>query len=124
MKEDPIIEKRYKVIIETIETAYRCPEDLMDDPVFLDSVHGEQELQLDQTLELLDGIKYNFEPEFSFDSNGPERFGDADAERVLHRGSYGYVHAEETAPRHAASCRRKPAEQQGQQRSTAPELRS
>jgi hypothetical protein len=79
MKEDPIIEKRYKVIIETIETAYRCLEDLMDDPVFLDSVHGEQELQLDQALELLDGIKYNFEPEFFFPiPNGPERFGDAD----------------------------------------------
>ena len=79
MKEDCTVEKRFQSIIQTLDTAYRCLEDLMDDPVFLDSVHGEQELQLDQTLELLDGIKYNFEPEFFFPiPNGPERFGDAD----------------------------------------------
>ena len=64
MKEDPSLAKRYKSIVETLETAYRCLEDLMDDAVFLDTIHGEQELQLDQTLELIDNIKYNFEPEY------------------------------------------------------------
>lgn len=80
MKEDPSLAKRYKSIVETLETAYRCLEDLMDDAVFLDTIHGEQELQLDQTLELIDNIKYKFEPEFYVSTNfAPgDRFGDAD----------------------------------------------
>ena len=69
MKEDPSLAKRYKSIVETLETAYRCLEDLMDDAVFLDTIHGEQELQLDQTLELIDNIKYNFEPEYFVPNN-------------------------------------------------------
>lgn len=64
MKEDCSMEKRIQSIVETLETAYRCLEDLLDDPIFLDTVHGEQELALDQTLELIDNIKYMFEPEF------------------------------------------------------------
>ena len=58
MREDMAVERRYQAILETLETAYRCLEDLMDDPIFLDTIHGEQELALDQTLELIDNIKY------------------------------------------------------------------
>ena len=52
----------------------------MDDAVFLDTIHGEQELQLDQTLELIDNIKYNFEPEYFVpnDFAVDDRFGDSD----------------------------------------------
>jgi hypothetical protein len=50
---------------------------LMDDPIFLDTIHGEQELALDQALEMIDNIKYNFEPEF-MGFNTADRFGDAD----------------------------------------------
>lgn len=64
MRENTDIEKRYKQIVDTLETAYRCLEDLMDDPIFLDTIHGEQELAMDQTLELIDGIKYSFIPEY------------------------------------------------------------
>ena len=80
MKEDPSLAKRYKSIVETLETAYRCLEDLMDDAVFLDTIHGEQELQLDQALELIDNIKYNFEPEYFVPNDFPvgDRFGDSD----------------------------------------------
>ncbi len=49
----------------------------MDDPIFLDTIHGEQELALDQALEMIDNIKYNFEPEFTGFHTG-DRFGDAD----------------------------------------------
>jgi len=77
MREDMAVEKRYQSILETLETAYRCLEDLMDDPIFLDTIHGEQELALDQTLELIDNIKYTFEPEFTFIKE-TDRFGDAD----------------------------------------------
>ncbi len=80
MKEDGcLVEKRFQAIVETLETAYRCLEDLMDDPLFLDTIHGEQELALDQALELIDGIKYNFEPEFTLPHVADtERFGNAD----------------------------------------------
>jgi hypothetical protein len=64
MRENTNIEKHYKHIVDTLETAYRCLEDLMDDPIFLDTIHGEQELAMDQALELIDGIKYSFVPEY------------------------------------------------------------
>ena len=71
--------KRFQAIVETLETAYRCLEDLMDDPIFLDTIHGDQELALDQALELIDGIKYNFEPEFILPHVADtDRFGNAD----------------------------------------------
>ena len=34
----------------------------MEDPLFVDNIHGEQELSLDQTVELLSGIRSNFLP--------------------------------------------------------------
>jgi hypothetical protein len=79
MKEDCLVEKRIQSIVETLETAYRCLEDLLDDPIFLDTVHGEQELALDQTLELIDQIKYQFEPEFVLPHvSESDAFGNAD----------------------------------------------
>ena len=79
MKEDCHVEKRFQSIIQTLDTAYRCLEDLMDDPLFLDTIHGEQELVLDQSLELIDNIKYSFEPEYILPPvNESDRFGNAD----------------------------------------------
>lgn len=63
MKDSSNIDKHYRHIVETLETAYRCLEDLMDDPIFLDTIHGEQELQLDQSLEMIDSMKFFFLPE-------------------------------------------------------------
>jgi len=34
----------------------------MEDPLFIDGIHGEQELSLDQALELIKGIKDQFKP--------------------------------------------------------------
>ena len=79
MKEDCTVEKRFQSIIQTLDTAYRCLEDLMDDPIFLDTIHGDQELALDQALELIDNIKYNFEPEYTLPIvTESDRFGNAD----------------------------------------------
>ena len=79
MKEDCSVERRFQSIIQTLETAYRCLEDLMDDPIFRDTIHGEQELAMDQALELIDNIKYNFEPEYTLPHvTTGDRFGDAD----------------------------------------------
>lgn len=38
-------------------------EDLIEDPIFMDGIHGEQELSLDLTLELLETIASQFDPE-------------------------------------------------------------
>ena len=79
MKEDCTVEKRFQSIIQTLDTAYRCLEDLMDDPIFLDTIHGDQELALDQALELIDNIKYSFEPEYTLPLvTESDRFGNAD----------------------------------------------
>jgi hypothetical protein len=51
----------------------------MDDPIFLDTIHGDQELALDQALELIDNIKYSFEPEYTLPLvTESDRFGNAD----------------------------------------------
>ena len=79
MKESCTVEKRFQSIIQTFDTAYRCLEDLMDDPIFLDTIHGDQELALDQALELIDNIKYSFEPEYTLPLvTESDRFGNAD----------------------------------------------
>ena len=79
MKEDCTVEKRFQSIIQTLDTAYRCLEDLMDDPIFLDTIHGDQELALDQALELIDNIEYSFEPEYTLPLvTESDRFGNAD----------------------------------------------
>lgn len=79
MKEDCPMEKRIRSIVDTLETAYRCLEDLMDDPIFLDGIHGEQELAMDQALEMIDNIKYCFEPEFILPHlSESDMFGNAD----------------------------------------------
>jgi hypothetical protein len=79
MMDSTDIDKRYQHIVETLETAYRCLEDLMDDPIFLDTIHGEQELALDQSLELIDGIKYSFVPEYLLpEYHDRDRFDPAD----------------------------------------------
>ena len=40
---------------------------LREDPIFIDTIHGEQELSLDQTIELFNGIRSHFVP-----PNAPE----------------------------------------------------
>ena len=35
-------------------------DDLREDPLFIEKIHGEQELSLDQTIELLVGIRTHF----------------------------------------------------------------
>ena len=35
-------------------------DDLREDPLFIEKIHGEQELSLDQTIELLCGIRTHF----------------------------------------------------------------
>jgi hypothetical protein len=57
------IEKRFETILEKINSIIYTLDDLLEDPIFLDTIHGEEELSLDLTLEVLDGIASKFEPQ-------------------------------------------------------------
>jgi hypothetical protein len=56
------IEKRFEGILEKINSIICTLDDLLEDPIFLDTIHGEDEMSLDLALELLDRISVKFEP--------------------------------------------------------------
>lgn len=57
------LDKHFKEILEKLDSIIVTLEDLLENPIFLDNIHGEQEMSLDLSLELLDGIAARFEPE-------------------------------------------------------------
>ncbi len=63
MTKNSSIEKHYQDIVNRIDTITTYVEELMEDPLFMDNITGEQELNLDMYLELLDSIMVQFEPE-------------------------------------------------------------
>lgn len=63
MAKSDSIDKHYESIVQKLESVITTLEDLIEDPLFLDSIHGEQEMSLDLTLELLDSILVQFAPE-------------------------------------------------------------
>ena len=54
--------KHHKNVVKTLESILKNIEMLQEDPIFIDGIHGEQELSLDQALELLKAIKEQFIP--------------------------------------------------------------
>tara|TARA_R100000781_G_C4027308_1_gene109354 strand:- start:347 stop:625 length:279 start_codon:yes stop_codon:yes gene_type:complete len=62
MKKNTDIKKRHQAIVKDLISITNSLEKLQEDPIFIDGIHGEQELSLDQTLELLKGIKEQFLP--------------------------------------------------------------
>lgn len=58
----------YETIVTKLELILNTLDDLMEDPVFMDRIHGEQELSLDLYYELMDTIITNFKPQ---ESNAP-----------------------------------------------------
>ena len=61
--------KSHQAVVKKLISIINNVEILQEDPIFIDGIHGEQELSLDQTLELLKAIKEQFiplkeEPEF------------------------------------------------------------
>ena len=63
MAKSESVEKRFESILEKINAIIFTLDDLLEDPLFLDTIHGEQELSLDLALEVLDGIAAKFEPQ-------------------------------------------------------------
>ena len=61
--------KHHQEVVKKLVSIINNVEILQEDPIFIDGIHGEQELSLDQSLELLRAIKEQFiplntEPEF------------------------------------------------------------
>ena len=72
MKKKISLPDHYKEIIKKLDTVLKTIEDLLEDPLFIANIHGEQELNLDQSIELFKGIKVQFEPEPQVKENSPE----------------------------------------------------
>ena len=60
LKEKTDIKKHHSNILRKIDSVLKHIDDLREDPLFIEQIHGEQELSLDQTIELLIGIKTKF----------------------------------------------------------------
>ena len=54
MVKNDTLEKHYQEIVNRIDTIITYMEELMENPLFMDNITGEQELNLDMYLELLD----------------------------------------------------------------------
>ena len=72
MKKKISLPDHYKEIIKKLDTVLKTIEGMQEDPLFIDNIHGEQELNLDQTVELLKGIKVQFEPTQEVAAFSPE----------------------------------------------------
>ena len=72
MKKKVPLVTHHKGVIKKLDTVLKTIEDLLEDPLFIANIHGEQELNLDQSIELFKGIKAQFEPEPQAKENSPE----------------------------------------------------
>lgn len=53
---------KYPAIAQTLQGVITTLAELIEDPIFLDNIHGEEEMNLDRMLELLDSILVHFTP--------------------------------------------------------------
>ena len=63
MAQTDALDVRFQSIMDKIDLVMTTIEDLIEDPVFMDNIHGEQELSLDLTLELFETIASQLDPE-------------------------------------------------------------
>ena len=54
--------KHHQAVVKKLVSIINNVEILQEDPIFIEGIHGEQELSLDQALELLKAIKDQFKP--------------------------------------------------------------
>ena len=57
LKEKTDVKKHHANILRKVDTVLKHIDDLREDPLFIDKIHGEQELSLDQTIELPIGFE-------------------------------------------------------------------
>ena len=63
LKEKTDIKKHKASILKKLDSVLTTIDGLREDPLFIDQIHGEQELSLDQTIELFNGIRTHFLPQ-------------------------------------------------------------
>lgn len=56
------LENHHQSILAKLETIVTTLDALLEDPIFLDNIHGEQELSLDLAFETLEGVIARFTP--------------------------------------------------------------
>tara|TARA_B100000579_G_scaffold176233_1_gene143575 strand:- start:232 stop:483 length:252 start_codon:yes stop_codon:yes gene_type:complete len=64
-------ESHYEKIVEIVDSMLRDIDELMEDPLFINNIHGEQELSLDQAIELLSNIRVQFLPDIKAPAFSP-----------------------------------------------------
>ena len=62
MRQTPADQKQNE-FVDTLTKIHREITNLLEDPLFIDSIHGEQEMGLDLTLELIDNIVDRIRPQ-------------------------------------------------------------
>ena len=60
LKEKTDLKKYHSGILKKLDGLLKTIDGLREDPLFIDTIHGEQELSLDQTIELFNGIRSHF----------------------------------------------------------------
>ena len=63
LREKTDLKKHHLNILKKIDGVLKTIDGLREDPLFIDNIHGEQELNLDQSIEMLNGIRARFLPE-------------------------------------------------------------
>ena len=63
MQSNTNMKKHYKLVVQNLENILKNIDTLREDPLFIDNIHGEQELGLDQAIEMLTAIKNQFIPQ-------------------------------------------------------------
>jgi hypothetical protein len=56
------LQTQFKSIKQQLEAITYQLDELLENPIFINTIHGEQEMQLELTLELLDSIITKFTP--------------------------------------------------------------
>ena len=62
LKEKTDLKKHHATVLKKLDGVLKTIDGLREDPIFIDTIHGEQELSIDQTVELLKAIKSQFIP--------------------------------------------------------------
>ncbi len=62
LKEKTDLKKHHANVLKKLDGVLSTIDKLREDALFIDKIHGEQELNLDQTIELLNGIRSHFLP--------------------------------------------------------------
>ena len=62
MKKKTSLPDHYKGIVKKLDTVLKTIEGMQEDPLFIDNIHGEQDLSLDQAVDLFTAIKNQFTP--------------------------------------------------------------